>query len=283
MPLFARPIVLGLLVGIFLIGDVGVAALLWRARSMDLLIFAAAGALVAQPMLLALWLGLARQSIVRRLTATLGLSVVGALSYSGGTVLSGDKIGWDAYLLFLIAGVGATVLGGGFFRAHRFLMGVLATDAQSSQLEDVSQEGSRDDSPSSHEMQFGVGYILAMTGAVAILVSLLRWLASFTQAQWPVVMLFGWTFLVYAVLAALVTAVSVLKPIPRRISSLLAISYTLLAPLLALWVIEVGDKRAIGPAQVVNLYAFTLSLTATLALVACILRSLGYRLRGGWL
>ena len=281
MRLTVRQSVLCAIIGTFLLGNFLLAAALWSTTSWELLVVAADGTLVAEPMLLAMWLGLARQPVGWRLTATLALSLVGTLAFIAGIALSRDMLRFDICVLFLTTGIGATVLGGGFFRAHRFLVGVLTTDREPSQAEDASRAGARAEPPSSRELQFGVGYILAMTSAIAIVISLLRWLVTFTEIHWGMVLLFGWTFFVYSMVAALVTLASVLAAKRRRTHVLLVIAYTLLAPLAAIFVVGVWEQGQLGFEQFINLYAYALSLAATLALVAYILRRLGYRLRGG--
>jgi hypothetical protein len=290
------------IVGLFLVGDFALAAAFWRPFANLVVALAATGALVAEPMLLGLWFGFARQPLMRRLLITVGLSSIGATLYYLGVWLVDSNMQSDfslaasIYLLFLAGGVGSTVLGGIVFRAHRSIAGVLTIDEELSgahcaaPMQDgalldgaVQGEPARESSASSRDLQFGVGYIVALTSVIAIMITIQRFITATSEVpSWSIVFLFGWTFFVYAVLAALLIATSILTTRRRRFLGWLAIAYTLLGPLATLPILGArGSLAGIRSEHVLNLYGFALGLSGTLAVVVFILRGLGYRLRYG--
>lgn len=307
MPASVRQSILWTIVAVFLAGNLVLPAFLWNRRVPAPIVSAGVGALVAEPMLMAVWLGLARQEVKQRLALALGLGLIGSLTYALGTFLSGERLTIAVYMLFVVSGLGATILASGLFRAHRFLLGVLI--AESELASDSSGWRHRPDAapckispfdepssstpeipelisaaaPSSRELQFGVGYLIAMTSAVAIVFALLRGLAAFPGPSWPVLFLFGWTFFVYSALATLVTVASVLTTRRRQALRVAAVAYTLFAPLATVPIIGSWQDALDHPMVLANLYAFAVALALTLAIVASVLRRQGYPLRHGWL
>lgn len=294
------------IVTIFLVGDVLVTALLVNGGGPDMapLYCAALGGLVAQPMLLGFWLGLARGPAVDRLAMTLGAAAAGATCFSIGLFSGVGAFPAGVFGLFVVAALGATSLAGGLFRAHRFLLGVLTAplgNAQAQSAPAVAEAdearllpaNSRDAGPSqaersealrtARELQFGVGYIVAMTSLIAILIAAVRWIGSTIPGlQWAIVLGFGVTFLVYSTLAAFLIMPSILGERRRNLLAMAAVLYTLLAPPVALRIVSIWGMRAVRLEHVVNVYVYAIALALALGLVAQALHRQGYRLRHGW-
>jgi hypothetical protein len=275
------------LIGFFLAGNLLLPAVLWRWVDglVEMLGFAATGVLTAEPLLLGLWLGLARPSIAKRLVVSVGLSFAAASAYVLGILLV-DRLGPEICALLMSTGVGATVLAGGLYRSQRYLCGVLEHESpqspQPAALESQATDSPPTDSPAADELQFGVGYLIVMTSALALMISVLRWISSLSRdPSWHEIFIMGWTFFFYSGLAVLLSAVSVLAQHPRRWLRGLSVAYAFFAPLLMMPVINTWGLSSTDYPPLLNLYAYTLSLMLTAVAVACIARSQGYRLRHG--
>jgi len=258
---------------VFFVSNLLGPALFWNSNGSYGVTFAI-GALVAEIILLAIWCALGTQAIKIRLPLCLGLVVVATCTYIVGLQLPDDELPFEVAIILVVAASAffACMLAP-FWGLRLYARQHIVADHEA--VSDQSRSG-----------QFGVRYLLTMTGCVAVLLVLVKLTipTDYARASWPPWGQFITGGLVYVVFSGCLAIPCVWLALSSQNRSFWASSLAVvlvLGPVIASVIIQYafGGAAADFWELVFYILSFAVGLVATTSAVLLVLgRLCGFRL-----